>query len=377
MGRLVMGYWDCPICGSKGIPGNVMNCPSCGRARGDVQFYMKDGAQDSHRGENERGDIEYLNEEQEKEIGRNPDWYCSFCNSLNKDFAAFCSNCGASRESSESNYFDQLRKKQEAERAEQEAQPQTAQAQQVRKSSKKPLLILALVVLALILLFNYLNGNTTQKGLKVTELAWVRAIPVEEYREFSESGWTLPDGAEETGRRSEIHHYDQVLDHYENVEVERSRRVIDHYETKYYYKDNGNGSFEEVPYQDPVYKTEYYTETVSQPVYVPVPRYMTKYYYNIFRWVQSREAVASGTDHNARWPETDLKENEREGSGRTEKYGFTVQDEKNGQASYLLAEEDWLNVNVGDSLEITAKRTGADPYFTDGNGRQVRIVPAR
>ena len=91
MSKLVMGYWDCPICGTKEIRGDVSNCPSCGRARGDVHFYMKDGAQDSHRGENERGDIEYLNEEQEKEIGRNPDWYCSFCNSLNKDFAAFCS----------------------------------------------------------------------------------------------------------------------------------------------------------------------------------------------------------------------------------------------------------------------------------------------
>ena len=42
MSKLVMGYWDCPFCGSKGIRGDVVNCPSCGRARGDVQFYMKD-----------------------------------------------------------------------------------------------------------------------------------------------------------------------------------------------------------------------------------------------------------------------------------------------------------------------------------------------
>ena len=41
MSKLVMGYWDCPICGTKEIRGDVANCPSCGRARGDVQFYMK------------------------------------------------------------------------------------------------------------------------------------------------------------------------------------------------------------------------------------------------------------------------------------------------------------------------------------------------
>ena len=114
MGRTVMGYWDCPVCGNKGIAGNVMNCPSCGRARGDVKFYMKDNADQSTREENERGDIEYLNEDQKQQFGKNPDWYCSFCNSLNKDNAAFCQNCGASRESSESNYFDQLKKRQEA-----------------------------------------------------------------------------------------------------------------------------------------------------------------------------------------------------------------------------------------------------------------------
>ena len=41
MSKLVMGCWDCPVCGKKEIRGDVANCPSCGRARGDVQFYVK------------------------------------------------------------------------------------------------------------------------------------------------------------------------------------------------------------------------------------------------------------------------------------------------------------------------------------------------
>ena len=58
-----------------------------------------------------------------------------------------------------------------------------------------------------------------------------------------------------------------VLDHYEEVEVQRSRRVVDHYEIYYTYEDDGNGQMIEVPHERPVYKTEYYTETVQMPVY--------------------------------------------------------------------------------------------------------------
>ena len=60
MANLVMGYWDCPICGTKEIRGDVTNCPSCGRARGEVQFYMKGYNEGETREENERADIEYL-----------------------------------------------------------------------------------------------------------------------------------------------------------------------------------------------------------------------------------------------------------------------------------------------------------------------------
>ena len=111
MANLVMGYWDCPICGTKEIRGDVTNCPSCGRARGEVQFYMKGYSEGETREENERIDIEYLDEEQAKYVSKNPDWYCSFCNSLNSDNAETCGNCGASRADSEANYFEMLQKK--------------------------------------------------------------------------------------------------------------------------------------------------------------------------------------------------------------------------------------------------------------------------
>ena len=63
MGKLVMAYWDCPFCGSQGIRGDVMTCPSCGRARGDVKFYMKDHAEGQTREQGDTADIEYVDEE--------------------------------------------------------------------------------------------------------------------------------------------------------------------------------------------------------------------------------------------------------------------------------------------------------------------------
>ena len=373
MSKLVMGYWDCPVCGNKEIRGDVTNCPSCGRARGDVKFYMKNVEEGSSREENDRTDIEYLTEEQAKYVSKNPDWYCSFCNSLNSDNAQFCGNCGATREDSEANYFDRLKKKQEEEAAELAAQPQVSS--QPQKSSRKPLVIVAAILLAIVALFVWMNGNKTAGDLQVTALNWIRNINIEENRMFSESGWSLPDGAEQTDARQEIHHYDSVLDHYESVDVQRSRQVIDHYETYYTYEDNGNGTFTEVSHQRPVYETEYYTETVQQPVYRQVPRYATKYYYNIWRWTPSRDVTATGTDHNTEWPVPELAENEREGQ-RTEDYRFTVEHtkEKKSPETYRLAESDWMNINVGDHLFITAKRSGADPYISDEKGGKVADI---
>ena len=370
MPKLVMGYWDCPVCGNKEIRGDVVNCPSCGRARGDVRFYMKGVAEGETREADDRSDIEYLTEEQAKYVSKNPDWYCSFCNSLNSDNAQVCGNCGASRSDSEANYFDMLKKNQEKEAAELAAQPRVNEGPQ--KRSRRPLIIFAAILLAIIGVIVWMNGSKTAGDLKVTALNWTRVIQIEENKQYSESDWSLPDGAELTATKQELHHYDSVLDHYESREVQRSRQVVDHYETYYTYTDNGNGSFTEVAHERPVYTTEYYTETVQEPIYRQVPRYAAKYYYTIWRWNPEREVTASGTDHNAAWPEYTLGENEREGQ-RAEAYFFTVEhtEKKEPAATYRVDEEHWRSVNVGDQMYITAKRSGADPFISDKDGKKI------
>ena len=368
MGKLVMGYWDCPYCETKGIRGDITVCPSCGRPRGQVKFYMKGQAQGEERRADDVADIEYVDEEKAKYVNRNPDWYCSFCETLNSDNVDTCQSCGASRADSEANYF-QMHANLNAREA---ARQQPGQTQQ-RKASRLPLILIA-VVLVIVGLTMFMNSNTTSRDYRISAVTWERTIQVEQNVEYHESGWSVPAGGSVTGQRSEIHHYDSVFDHYETYEVQRSRRVLDHYETYYTYEDLGNGMYNQVEHERPVYETEYYTETEQRPVYKQVPRYQTKYYYDIWRWTPSREATASGEGHSAYWPNPQLGENEREGE-RTAVYRVTLTNTKNEASTrYRVAEADWNTLNPGDEIYFTAHRSGGSPCISDENGNPLIIL---
>ena len=350
MGKLVMGYWDCPFCGSKEIRGDVVNCPSCGRARGDVKFYMKNYTEGETREENERDDIEFLSEEESGKFSDKPDWYCSFCNSLNSDNAPVCGNCGASREDSEANYFEMLKKKQEREAAEAAAQPQTSQPKSNSKL-KTILIAAALVTVALLAFFLWPRNHPG----KITDFSWARAIQTEEYRQVTEEDWSVPAGGEIVSQAQKIHHYDTVQNG--TRQERRSRQVLDHYETYYTYEDKGNGSFEQVAHQRPVYETEYYY--VEVPNYVQVPRYQTAYTYTIWKWMTGEKLYSSGQDHNPVWPEVPTDDTHREandgktpGTSRAGVYRFTMIDEKGKAVTYRLNESDWQkNEEIWLSLE--------------------------
>ena len=114
------------------------------------------------------------------EIGKNPDWYCSFCNSLNSDKVQVCGTCGASRADSEANYFQMLEKNKAKEADELAAQPHPDESQ---KKRPKWLLFAALAVVALLV---YLLWPKTIKG-QVTAVNWTRNIAIESNQPFRES----------------------------------------------------------------------------------------------------------------------------------------------------------------------------------------------
>ena len=105
-GRKIEGYWDCPQCGKKKIRGRYRYCDSCGRPRGNgVKFYMLDRT--------------YA--ENQDEISDEPDWYCSFCQSLNSAKSKVCESCGSSQADSDKNYFAMLAEDEKKKREERQA----------------------------------------------------------------------------------------------------------------------------------------------------------------------------------------------------------------------------------------------------------------
>lgn len=294
MGKIVEGLWDCEYCGNTGIRASEKQCPHCGSPQNNnTKFYIGD----PHN---------YVSEEDAKKISRNPDWLCSFCDSLNPDDAEVCRNCGASKTESELNYFTNQEKKERVS-AKNDYNDTTESVKRnnidslrsekiscndtkehIHKKSNTKILKniwIGLLGVLLVITFVFVTIKVfqkTEKTVSVTDVFWTRNIEIEELKTVQESDWTVPSGGRVLYQQQEIRTYDRELDHYEQKTVTKSRQVLSGYESYVSgYRDLGNGYFEEVKSQRPVYRTEYYTEIVQEPVYVNVPVYDTKYYYEI------------------------------------------------------------------------------------------------
>lgn len=343
MGKIIEGYWKCSSCNTEDILGRHRECPNCGRPRGDdVTFYMKD------------------TNAAQQDVPNNPDWYCDYCQSLNSDKDETCKSCGSPKSNSHKNYFDlQSDKKEKVEEIKQEdfENQKLLLKNNVSYSltNIKNIFIyvgIALTLIAGIYLMVQLFSPKSDT-LNITNLSWERSITVEQKKTVTENGWSLPSGGRLLYTTSEIKHYDSVVDHYETVIKEKSRQVVSGYETVTTgYEDMGNGYFEEQTTQQPVYTTEYYTETSEEPVYRQEPVYQTKYYYEIDRWLYERSITKNGNDSSPVWGEVVLDNLERE-NGRTESYTITALNKKNIENTYLLNYEKWKNISIGDSLDVT------------------------
>lgn len=198
---------------------------------------------------------------------------------------------------------------------------------------------------------------TTPKNvtLSVEDIGWERRIIINELRMFEEEDWVLPPEAKLVWTSEEIYEYEDVIDHYEWVEVYVYDDDYDDYDDYDYYDD-----YDEDDYYD--YDYDYYDydydednvsiEYVQEPVYVSVPVYRTLYHYQIDRWVYARSVVTSGSDKNPYWGEVELADYEEEG-GSAENYYIMAQNKKNVLTKYSLSYEDWYDVEVGDVIEGT------------------------
>ena len=399
MERIVKAYWDCKYCGTTEISGLTDICPNCGKQKSkDVQCYMKPGI------------VEYVSEEElaaakikkEECDGEHKDWICNYCEQLNNYSDEYCSACGSPKTEATHEYGMSEIEKEDSYESEIPTENNTVDDEEKNdyyfnsggtasiptiKSNIDKWQILKLggiiaaitAFIALIIFMFY----PLKHEVSVTSFSWNRTITVEEERTVKEDGWSVPSGGRVYDEKWEfkeyvqvIDHYEtvnetktrQVLSHYETVTETKTRQVISHYETTYTYRDNGNGTYTEVPHQEPVYTTETYTESHQEPVYVtetyveshqePVyrqdPVYDTRYYYEIDKWFKTEDYSTSGTDHNAYWSTAyTLDTNERD-TMRSESYYIYYSDNTSNKTSY----DEWIETEIGDGFIITQNRLG-------------------
>ena len=344
--KIVEGLWDCPYCGQKGIGGLTKTCPNCAHPQdAGTKFYL---------GEKKA----YVDAEKAKDYGKGADWTCAFCGSLNRYGNTNCANCGAQREDSSGDYFENRRKEQAAQ------QPAPPPTPPKRKKKRWPLILAILAVIAVI----FFVTRPKEKASTVVDKTWQRAIAVEALTPVQEQSWSQPpQSARNVSSRRAIRTYEQVLDHYEEEAYEVPYDVVDHYDTEVEYEDNGDGTFTEVEHDVPVYRTEYRTEYRTVPVYRQEPVYGTLYEYEIDKWVPARTEKAGGSCYEPRseliragewsvvsepfWPDTRLGGNERE-STRSEEYILYFADAKGKSYSARVPEETWNRYSRDQSVEL-------------------------
>lgn len=373
MSKKIEALWDCPYCEQTRIGGLTKHCPNCGHPQDkDIMFYMP--AAD---------EMNVLDEEESKEYGQGVDWVCGFCDSLNRYSNKFCGNCGAAKEEQSGDYFankkDQEKKaisekdleaeapvqdvnsnvkvkpktvtnqkKEEKKKREQEAQ--LAEERKLVAAKNKKILLGVFVAIAALLLVIFWPRKV---DTVMYEKTWNRDIAVEMLNTVEESDWVVPEGGRILKTEREIHHYEQVLDHYEDVQVEKSEQVFDGYDTSVQYVNNGDGTYSEETVETPRYHTEHYYVTESQPVYISVPVFADKYVYEIDRWDYFRAVSTAGGDDEPYWGDVDLQDNERQG-GSSETYTLNFNNKKNKKNYSISVSQDmWDTFHDGDNVTLT------------------------
>ena len=204
-------------------------------------------------------------------------------------------------------------------------------------------LLIVTAIIGLIMLF-----IPKERYITVAGVDWQRSIVVEECRTVRESGWSVPPDGRVVYTQREIHHYDQVIDHYEKVKHENTVIVGSHEEVVGY-RDLGNGYFEEETRTVYDYGTE--VSYTDEPVYRDEPVYQTKYYYDIERWVYDHTVKASANDKEPYWPSVENLPDNQHADEKSESYGITALYEDK-ESHYTVDYKDWSDISIGDELHV-------------------------
>ena len=385
----VWSYWHCDACGNI-IRGDSRTCPCCGSPiSNDVHYMMPDNpavidARNQNRilignsctrmsatyTDDDGITADVVSEELESE---DPNWNCDYCGYQNYYTDLNCQGCGASRVESKADYFgndfnnNNPTPNSRSETVPQSTEPKSESGKFTDLKQHAGRLLHKGIILSIIVCLVWLFIPITRTAT-ITGFSWERIIDVETFTECHESGWTVPSGVHITKQKSEIHHYDKVLDHYETKTKRVAHREPDGYTTTY--KDLGNGQSKVV--KTPKYKTVYKTETYKEPVYRQEPVYRTKYYYDIGRWKETSTLCTAGVDQKPYWHDTDLssyvddpKYDDQKLGDRHEEYSVRIKDDKGKNQLVNYNYDVWKKLEVGAVVKYKTFRFSRKPLYSN------------
>ena len=299
MGIIREGYWQCSYCNQRNR-GPDTECASCGKARGvNVEFHLSEDAP------------AVIDENALAGALSGADWRCDHCGSDNKAYYSTCYTCSNERTSA-----DTPRDVRDL--------PLSLNEEQLVDTVDSPPLITprrwASLASAVCVFLFVLWWLFTPRPIvaHATGFSWERSIFTERYQTVREEGWSIPPGGRLVSSQQAIHHHERVFSHNETrtrevteqVEVGRETVVTGH-------RDLGNGYFEDITEDVPIYKTQHRTDTYQEPIYVNEPVYRTRYIFDIERWVPDKTLKTEGQGKAPRWPEfqamTTWRESKRDG----------------------------------------------------------------
>lgn len=337
-----IGRWDCPVCGLKGNFGPDTHCVGCGAPRGkEVEFYLPDDAE------------EVTEADKIRQAKSGADWRCDYCGADNKAVDTVCRSCGNERTAEDKARTEKFI-------YDHRLQPSTAPRKVINPADNKArdrrkyrIAVWSFVLSAAFTLWYLFKPRGFE--VEIVGHEWERTIDIEQNRPFIEEDWQLPAEAKLISQRQDVHHYNQVLVGYRKqtrtVRVQTGTKRV-----RCGKKDLGNGYFEDVYCDRPVYENR--TETYDEPVYKQVPVFQTKYTYQIYRWTLDHTAKAAGKDKNPYFPQEMLPgSNWREGK-RTETYTLVLQDSKGKQYREQVSFEFWQQKNTGERVKAKHNALG-------------------
>ncbi len=351
------GRWDCPTCGTAGVPGRRVGCPSCGTPRPDgVRFYLPQDAPE----------VTYAGLLAQARAGA--DWICEHCGASARAAQDDCPGCGAARGSSPQQdtheyEMDEIpRSARDRRRAADTADTAVAETPpKPRRRWKAPIFFAAL--LAGVAWWN----SPKEVAATIDGKDWTRAIEVQEHRTVTEEDWSVPQGGRTRRSFRAVRSHRRVLDHHET----RTRQVSERVQTgtRTYTcgsVDRGNGYFEDRICTEPQYETRYRTETYEEPVYRQEPIYGTKYVFDIERWLPDDTAWARGdAAREPEWPAVKIGRKEREGA-RIQRYVLRFTDAEGKSYEREVSQAEYDRYERGQPVRLKVRRGGTgQPEIVD------------